>query len=111
MPVRESAPPSCIAMKGSDMPDFEGRFLWYELKTTDPASARAFYSAVLDWAFRDAPIPNLKYTLFLAEDTPVAGLTQLSERAKEAGATPNWLGYVACPLVAATVNAAKQFGG
>ena len=93
------------------MPDFEGRFLWYELKTTDPESAKSFYSSVLSWGFQDGSIPNMNYTLFRAGDTPVAGLTELSDRAKEAGVTPHWLGYVACPLVAGTVNEAKQFGG
>ena len=93
------------------MPDFEGRFLWYELKATDPEAAAAFYSDVIGWVARDAAIPNLSYTLFTAGDTPVAGLTSLSEQAQEAGAQSNWLGYVACPIVAVTVNEVKQFGG
>ncbi|HEX6049649.1 MAG TPA: hypothetical protein VFZ21_10275 [Gemmatimonadaceae bacterium] len=28
----------------------QGRFLWYELMTTDPAAAQRFYSAVFDWS-------------------------------------------------------------
>jgi uncharacterized protein len=93
------------------MPDFEGRFLWYELKTTDPEAAKAFYSDVVGWASQDAAIPNLRYTLFTAADTPIAGLTDLSDQAKEAGVMPNWLGYIACPIVAVMVDKIKQFGG
>ena len=29
--------------------DVEGKFLWHELVTTDPAAAGAFYGKVLGW--------------------------------------------------------------
>ncbi len=30
-----------------------GRFIWYELATTDTAAAKAFYSEVVGWGTRD----------------------------------------------------------
>jgi len=89
----------------------DGRFLWYELKTTDPEAAKAFYSGVLGWTTRDASIPHLNYTLFCVGDTPVAGLAALSDRAIQAAVTPHFLGYIGTPKVAATVDEVKQYGG
>jgi hypothetical protein len=36
------------------MADSHGRFIWYELTTTDMQAAKAFYAAVVGWGTRDA---------------------------------------------------------
>ena len=46
------------------MVDNPGRFVWYELITTDMAAAQAFYSQVVGWGAQDASTPDLAYTLF-----------------------------------------------
>jgi len=59
------------------MTDNNGRFVWYELITTNTVSARAFYSKVMGWKLQDASTPEFAYTLFSAGDSPVGGLMDL----------------------------------
>jgi uncharacterized protein len=93
------------------MVDYQGRFTWYELMTTDMALARVFYAKVLGWQAQDASTPDLAYTLFTTDKTSVSGLMDLPEEARKMGATPRWMGYVGVNDVDGTVDRFKQFGG
>lgn len=68
----------------------EGRFVWYQLNTSDPAAAEDFYTRLVGWGTEkwggDGP------TLFTHDGRPIAGTMQLPP---EAEAPPHWLGYVA----------------
>ncbi len=88
-----------------------GRFTWYELMTTDTAAAKKFYSSVVGWGTQDMPMPGMTYTLLTAGETRVAGLMELMQQAREMGAPPAWLGYVAVDDVDATTEQAKRLGG
>ena len=74
----------------------QGKFVWYELMTTDVKATEAFYGHVVGWGARDAGMPE-PYTLLLVGkgDTAsqVAGVMKLP--AEAAGAPPHWTGYVA----------------
>ena len=48
------------------MADSHGRFIWYELTTTDMQAAKAFYAAVVGWGTRDASMAGMPYTVFTA---------------------------------------------
>ena len=52
------------------MVNSHGRFVWYELMTTDMEAAKAFYAKVMGWGARDASMPGMAYTLFTAGDDP-----------------------------------------
>jgi hypothetical protein len=72
-----------------------GKFLWYELMTSDPAAAGKFYSSVVGWS-TEAAGPSgsgTPYTLFTTAEGGVAGLMGIP--AEAAGAKPAWMGYVA----------------
>jgi predicted enzyme related to lactoylglutathione lyase len=88
-----------------------GRFVWYELLTTDIAAAKAFYGEVVGWGARDASTPDLAYTLFSAGEAPVSGLMDLPEEARKMGATPRWVGYVAVDDLDETVDRIRRLGG
>ena len=88
-----------------------GRFVWYELLTTDMEAAKAFYTDVVGWGTRDASMPGLPYTLFTAGETSVSGLMDLPEDARKMDAKPSWIGYVGITDVDATVARIKQLGG
>ncbi|MGH6818694.1 MAG: VOC family protein [Methylovirgula sp.] len=88
-----------------------GKFVWYELMTSDPAAAENFYKHVVGWGAREAEMPNLRYTLFTAGAVPVAGLMALSPEAGAAGVRPGWLGYVSVGDVDADVARVEQAGG
>jgi uncharacterized protein len=88
-----------------------GRFLWYELTTTDMKSAKAFYASVVGWSARGASMPGSAYSLFTIGDSPVTGLMTMPEEARRSGVTPRWTGYVGVDDVDAMVERIKQLGG
>jgi predicted enzyme related to lactoylglutathione lyase len=99
------------ARKEAEMSDSKGRFVWYELMTTDPAAAREFYGKVVGWQAKDAAMPEMQYTMFHAGDTPVAGLMALPEEARKMGAPPHWMGYVGVENVDAATTKVTAKGG
>jgi uncharacterized protein len=94
-----------------DVVDHHGRFVWYELLTTDTVAAKAFYAGVVGWQAQDASTPDLAYTLFTDGTAPVSGLMDLPQEAREMGATPRWIGYVGVNDVDATADQLKHLGG
>jgi hypothetical protein len=93
------------------MSDPSGRFLWYELLTTDVAAARAFYSQVVGWQATDAKMPGMEYWLFDISNRHVAGLMNLPEESRKMGTPPIWLGYVGVADVDAAAAKATSSGG
>lgn len=93
------------------MTDHHGRFVWYELLTTDIAAARAFYGSVVGWGEQDASTPEFTYTLFTAGQAPVGAFMDLPPEARKMGATPRWVGYVAVDDVDKTAGLIGRLGG
>ena len=93
------------------MVDYHGRFVWYELMTTDVAAAKTFYSSVVGWSAQDASTPDLAYTRFAAGTASVSGLMDLPDEARRMGATPRWMGYVGVNDVDVTADRIKRLGG
>jgi predicted enzyme related to lactoylglutathione lyase len=88
-----------------------GRFIWYELITTEVAAAKAFYAKVVGWNAQDASTPGLAYSLFAAGSAPVGGLMELPEDARKMGATPRWVGYVGVDDADVAAERIKHLGG
>ena len=88
-----------------------GRFVWYELMTTDAAAATEFYSSVLGWTARDAGMSDKPYTILSAGETMVGGLLDLPQSARDAGARPGWIGYIAVEDVDAYAARVQHAGG
>lgn len=86
-----------------------GRFVWYELMTTDMAAAAAFYGTVVGWTAKDAGMPGQAYTLCSAGPDTVAGLMPIPEHAK--GMHPHWIGYIGVDDVDAYTEKVKAAGG
>jgi predicted enzyme related to lactoylglutathione lyase len=93
------------------MANSHGRFVWYELMTTDMGAAKTFYAEVVGWGTQDVSTPRVAYTLFTTGGASVSGLTGLSEEAKKLGLRPSWLGYVGVNDVDATADRIKELGG
>src|SRR6476661_2125515 len=85
-----------------------GRFVWYDLMTTDPEGAKAFYTAVTGWGTQ--VWEEMSYTMWTDGGTPIGGIMTLPAEAAAAGAPPHWLGYVAVPDVDATTARARELG-
>jgi predicted enzyme related to lactoylglutathione lyase len=88
-----------------------GRFIWYELMTTDTGGAKAFYGAVVGWTAQDMPMPGMTYTLLNVGDQGVAGLMETPPEAAAMGIPPNWTGYVAVDDCDAAAEKVKALGG
>lgn len=87
-----------------------GRFVWYELHTTDPKAAKAFYTEIIGWSTKKFEGP-MDYTMWTLRDgTGVGGLMELSAEARKMGAPPHWLAYIGTPETDTTVNKAKSLG-
>jgi hypothetical protein len=87
-----------------------GKFVWYELATSDRAGAEAFYRSVVGWEFKDAGMPGQAYTLFSAGPVMVGGMYAPSGECGEE-LKPGWMGYVEVPDVDGYVERVRQAGG
>ncbi|MGH7566222.1 MAG: VOC family protein [Gemmatimonadota bacterium] len=92
--------------------DQRGKFVWYELLTSDADAAQKFYKDVVGWKtapFDDAQMP---YTMWMKDDeAAVGGVMDLPEDARKRGVPPHWMAYVAVPDVDATTDRAGKLGG
>ena len=87
-----------------------GRFVWYEMLTVDKDASIDFYKQIVGWGTQDWEDGEKPYTMFTIGDAPVAGIMDLPEEARAAGAPPHWLAYVSTPDTDATVEQAKELG-
>src|SRR3954452_3436792 len=94
-----------------DVMDLHGRFVWYELLTTDRAAAKTFYADVIGWRSRDAATNDFAYSLFVAAEVPLCGLMELPAEAQIMGATPRWVGYLQVPNVDDMTARLRRLGG
>ena len=93
------------------MVELRGRFVWYELMTTDMKAAMAFYTKVVGWGAWDASMPDRPYILFSEGPAAVGGLMGLPADADASGAKPGWIGYVGVDDVDATAERIARLGG
>ncbi len=69
-----------------------GKFIWYDVMTTDTKAAAKFYSDVIGWTAQEHPMQGGgSYTVFSKGPIMVAGLMALPEEAR-AMKTPPCIG-------------------
>jgi predicted enzyme related to lactoylglutathione lyase len=88
-----------------------GKFVWYDVMTTDCKAAESFYRHVVGWTAKDSGMPNGGYTLFSAGDTMVGGLMPIPPEACAHGARPSWTGYIGVDDVDAYAARVTAAGG
>ena len=97
------------------MADCSGSFIWYELMTTDPDAAAAFYGPVVGWTFAAHSSPEaggMDYRMIQRSDGGMAGgVLKLTDDMKSGGARPCWLPYLQVADVDAEVSAIEKEGG
>lgn len=73
--------------------NIQGRYLWYQLNTTDPEKGIAFYRELIGWGLEvHAPEGCQPYPMFTSGGIPLAGA--YGPLPPEAGAPPHWLPYI-----------------
>lgn len=87
-----------------------GRFVWYDLSTTDTDGALRFYPEVMGWGTQpfEGPMP---YTMFTKGDTPVGGVGKITDEQRAQGIPAHWMGHVGVANVDASAAEAKRLGG
>jgi predicted enzyme related to lactoylglutathione lyase len=87
-----------------------GRFVWYELLTSDPEAARGFYTELIGWGTTQWEGGDQPYTMWTKGEARVAGVMALPDDAVKAGVPPHWLAYIGTPDVDATLTEATKLG-
>jgi predicted enzyme related to lactoylglutathione lyase len=73
-----------------------GKFIWYDVMTSDTKIATAFYSDVIGWDAQEHAMPdNRSYTVFSKGPAMVAGLMAIPDGVCAEDARPCWSGYIA----------------
>jgi len=89
-----------------------GTFNWVDLSTTDPESAKKFYTRLFGWELVDMPAgPDIVYTMAQLNGKNVAALFQQSAEESEHGVPPHWNSYVSVASADETAAKAKSLGG
>lgn len=88
-----------------------GRFVWYDLMTTDTQAAQPFYQDVVGWTTEPVANSAMPYTLWIGSQGPIGGIMALPEEAAKTGAPPQWMANVTVDDLDAAIGKVKQLGG
>ena len=88
-----------------------GRFVWFDLMTTDAPAAIGFYTRLLGWGIQEWKDASVDYPMWANQGNPLGGVVQLPPEAAANGGAPHWLAYVAVEDVDRTVARAEELGG
>jgi predicted enzyme related to lactoylglutathione lyase len=89
-----------------------GAFCWVGLATSDPESAKAFYTSLFGWQAEDLSAGAAgTYTMLRRGGGEVAILYRQQPEARAAGAPPHWTSYISVEDAGATAAKANDLGG
>jgi hypothetical protein len=89
-----------------------GHFCWFELATTDQASAKKFYSSLFGWTFNEFPMgPDGFYTMFQLGGRDVGACCTLQRDQQAQGIPPHWMTYIAVANADDAAAKASSLGG
>lgn len=89
-----------------------GEFIWYELMTSDPDGAKAFYDSVVGWDIQgQSQFPNGYRMIGRSDGKNAGGVLPLTAEMQAHGARPTWLGYIQVGDVDGAVAAIESDGG
>ena len=100
------------------MPE-HGAFIWNELATTDPETAKVFYREIAGWSYEDVDMKNPRepakeggeaYTICKAGDTMAGGMMKMAGPQWE-GIPPHWISYIRVDNVDAAAAKVAPAGG
>ncbi|HEV8269008.1 MAG TPA: VOC family protein [Thermoanaerobaculia bacterium] len=95
----------------TDRKALPGKFVWYELVTSDAKKAQAFYRKVLGWKTQPFPMGDYTYEMILAGDTPDSMIGGYALPTKNDRRPSHWIAYVSVEDVDAAVKTATANGG
>jgi len=88
-----------------------GKFVWYDLKTTDTHAAEDFYKAVVGWDAKDSGMPDRQYTILSVGPATVGGIMPFPKEDRVSNRSSVWTGYIGVDDVDDYANRVKAAGG
>jgi predicted enzyme related to lactoylglutathione lyase len=89
-----------------------GTFCWVGLATSDPGSAKAFYTGLFGWHPEDVEAGAAgTFTMLRHRSGEVAILYMQQPEARAAGALPHWTSYISVEDADSTAARADELGG
>jgi len=85
-----------------------GKFVWYELHTSAPAKAIAFYDQVLGWQNAEMDMQGTKLNFIQNGGKPIGIIMDADKTKKE---PTHWVGYISVPDVDEAVQRIEGSGG
>lgn len=94
------------------MGTLQGSWVWYELMTTDPQGAKAFYEPLVGWQMTTGHGDTDDYGFLTAPDGAiVGGILRLTAEMGQHGARPAWIGYIGVEHVDTALADIEANGG
>lgn len=88
----------------------QGRFVWHDLMTRDPAKARTFYTELLGWSVNEMDMgPMGTYAMFMNGETGIGGTVNLEDAPESVPS--HWINYISVPDVDAACTKTTEIGG
>ncbi len=85
-----------------------GRFVWFELLTSDIERASKFYAEVIGWTVQSMPMADgHEYPMIMASGGAVGGFAALPKP----DASPHWVSYLSVGDVDAAAKTVERLGG
>jgi predicted enzyme related to lactoylglutathione lyase len=106
--VRETDAPTARSEGG---PNPTGDFIWYELMTSDPDGAKAFYDPVVGWDIGEGVPEYGGYRMINTGGGAAGGVLPITDEMRQHGAKPMWLGYLNVADVDHSVASIEAAGG
>jgi len=104
---RVALPP--VAQAASDV-RHPGQFVWHDLVTENPVSARDFYGQLFGWDFEEIQGEGVVYTTIIHDGLAIGGIASIEEADVEVPSS-RWLSVLSVEDVDAAVSAVVRGGG
>jgi predicted enzyme related to lactoylglutathione lyase len=87
-----------------------GKFVWFDLATSDVAAAKGFYGPLFGWTFSDLAEGHDRYTVIENRYQMIGGIFDTEHPDVEGGAAL-WIGSISVPDVSSTTQQTRNAGG
>ena len=85
-----------------------GKFVWFDLATSDVDSAKRFYGELFGWVFSDLAEGDVRYTVVENRNRMIAGIVSDPEAKGDASL---WIGSISVPDVDRAAEQTREAGG
>ncbi len=97
-PAQPPAPPAPAYL--------HGKWVWYELESTDPEKSKAFFGQLLGWQIEPQEMSGMKFELVKSGGQDIATINAVEGKGKS-----HWVPFVSVPDVDATVKTVEEQQG